>query len=75
MRIDFMVINLLPYELIDVSPKLANMCACISWYHQTVNLSEDGKAETLKLRRRTDYGHRRVASEKSRTKTSIVHGC
>ncbi len=37
-RLDFMVINSLPYHLIIGSPTLVDMCSCIDLYHQTVKV-------------------------------------
>ncbi len=48
-RLDFMVIKSLPYDLIIGSPTLVEMCACIDLYHQTVKVRKDGKTETLNL--------------------------
>ncbi len=48
-RLNFMVIKLLTYDLIIGSPTSVDKCACIDLYHQTVTVRKNGKTETLKF--------------------------
>ncbi len=48
-RLNFMVIKSLPYDLTIGCPKLVYICACIDLYHQTVKVRKDGQTETLNL--------------------------
>ncbi len=48
-RLKFIVIKSLRYELIIVSSTLVDMCDCIDLYHQTVKVRKDEKMETLNL--------------------------
>ena len=49
MRLDFLVIASVPYDLIIGAPKLVEMRACIDMYHQTVTIRNYGKTEVLNL--------------------------
>ncbi len=46
-RLNFMVIKSLPYDLNLGSPPLVDMCPCIDLYHQTAKVRKDGQTETL----------------------------
>ena len=48
-RLNFMVIKLLTYDLIIGSPTLVDTCACMDLCHQTVKVRKNGKTETLNL--------------------------
>ena len=49
MRIDFLVIASVPYDLTIGAPTLVEMRACTDMYHQTVLIRNHGKTEVLNL--------------------------
>ena len=49
MRLDFLVIASVPYDLIIGASNLVEMRACIDMYHQTVTIGNHGKTEVLNL--------------------------
>ena len=48
-RLDFLVIASVPYDLIIGAQTLVEMRACIDIYHQTVTIRNHGKKEVLNL--------------------------
>ena len=49
MRLDFLVIASVPYDLIFGASTLVEMRACTDMYHQTVSVRNHGKTEVLNL--------------------------
>ena len=49
MRLDFLVIASVPYDLIIGASSLLVMRACVDMYHQTVTIRNHGKTEILNL--------------------------
>ena len=82
MRLDFLVIALVPYDLIIGAPTLVEMRACTDICHQTFNIKNHGKAEALILDMNPKNGmdhtvklelNRKVISVMIRIKEIIVH--
>ena len=55
-RLDFMVVDSVPYDLIIGAPTLVKLCTRIDLYHQTVKLRHNGQSETLNLEYEPEIG-------------------
>ena len=84
MRLEFLVIASVPYDLIIDAPTLVEMWACIDMYHQTVTIGNHGKTEVLNLvyepetwdrQMMSSQQNRKVILVKIRIKVIIVHLC